>query len=227
MNRTPTLEPSTAPGREPAGPDAVDETTLTKPAEYVDAPAWLLMVGGLIGLAASLVLLVEKVELLKNPDYVPSCNISPLLSCGSIMRTTQSEAFGFPNPILGVIGFAVVATVGASLLAGAQYGLGFWLGLQAGTTLGAAFVHWLIFQSLYRIDALCPYCMVVWVVTMAIFLHVTLATLRRMNPDLVGVFGRIVDISAEFHGVILTAWVLLVAGLITLRFWDYWLTLLR
>lgn len=227
MNRAPTLEPCRARGRETAEEDTSAETAMASSDEDAAAPAWLLLVGGLIGLAASLVLLVEKIELLKNPDYVPSCNISPLLSCGSIMRTTQSEAFGFPNPILGVIGFAVVATVGASLLAGAKYGLGFWLGLQAGTTFGAVFVHWLIFQSVYRIDALCPYCMVVWVVTMAIFLHVTLATLRRMTPQPFGLPARVVRISTEFHGVILTAWVLLVAGLITIRFWDYWLTLLR
>lgn len=227
MTRTPTLEPSAAHVRETGEADAGAETALLSSDGDRAAPAWLLLVGGLIGLAASLVLLVEKIELLKNPDYVPSCNISPLLSCGSIMRTSQSEVFGFPNPILGVIGFAVVVTVGASLLAGAKYGLGFWLGLQAGTTLGAVFVHWLIFQSLYRIDALCPYCMVVWVVTMAILLHVTLATLRRVTPDLLGVPARIVRVGAEFHGVILTAWVLAVAGLITIRFWDYWLTVLR
>lgn len=224
MIPTPTLESTGVVGAEAIDPDLTDEKAMASSGEDAAAPAWLLMAGGLIGLAASLVLLVEKVELLKNPDYVPSCNISPLLSCGSIMRTTQSEAFGFPNPILGVIGFAVVATVGASLVTGAKYGLGFWLGLQAGTTLGAVFVHWLIFQSLYRIDALCPYCMVVWVVTMAIFLHVTLATGRRMRPQATGV---IVRFGSEFHGVILTAWVLLVAGLITIRFWDYWLTLLR
>ena len=41
----------------------------------------------------------------------------------------------------------------------------YWAGLAAGTLLGTVFVHWLIFQSLYRIGALCPYCMVVWAVT--------------------------------------------------------------
>jgi len=40
-------------------------------------------------------------------------------------------------------------------------------------------VHWLIFQSLYRIGALCPYCMVVWVVTITVFWNVTLHNLTR------------------------------------------------
>lgn len=54
----------------------------------------------------------------------------------------------------------------------------FWLGLQAGTTAAVVFIHWSIFQSLYRIDALCPYCMVVWVVTIPLFWYTTLHNLR-------------------------------------------------
>src|SRR3546814_12772147 len=80
------------------------------------------------------------------------------------MSTEQAEVFGFPNPIIGVAGFAIVTTVGVALVAGARLQRWFWWGLQAGTTFGVVFIHWLMFQSLYRIDALCPYCMVVWAV---------------------------------------------------------------
>ncbi|MEU0565678.1 vitamin K epoxide reductase family protein [Nonomuraea sp. NPDC005983] len=125
----------------------------------------LMLVGGLIGLAAAFVLAVEKIALLKNPGYVPSCSINPVLSCGSVMTTPQAEVFGFPNPLLGIAAFAVVTTVGAALLARAEFPRWFWLGLQAGVTAGVVFVHWLIYQSLYVIGALCPYCMIVWTVT--------------------------------------------------------------
>ena len=169
-------------------------------------------------------LLVEKIALLEDPSYVPSCSINPVLSCGSIMKTEQAEVFGFPNPILGVAGFAVVVTIGAAVLAGARFRRWFWIGLQVGATLGLVFVHWLIFQSLYRIDALCPYCMVVWVVTIPIFWYTTLRNLRaaRLGPRL----GRLTALVSEYHGVVLTAWYLVIAGLITERFWDYWSTLL-
>lgn len=53
----------------------------------------------------------------------------PILSCGSIMRTDQAEAFGFPNPILGVAGFAVIVTVGVVLVGGATLPHWFWIGL--------------------------------------------------------------------------------------------------
>jgi hypothetical protein len=59
---------------------------------------WLLTGGGLIGLLSAFVLMVEKIEVLKNPDYVPSCNINPILACGSVINTPQASVFGFPKP---------------------------------------------------------------------------------------------------------------------------------
>ncbi|NUR83579.1 MAG: vitamin K epoxide reductase family protein [Nonomuraea sp.] len=173
----------------------------------------LLTAGGLIGLTAAFVLTVEKIALLKDPAYVPSCSINPVLSCGSIMNTPQAELFGFPNPLLGIAGFAIVTTVGVVLLAGVVPPRWFWLGLQAGVTAGAVFVHWLIFQSLYVIGALCPYCMVVWAVTMPLFWYVTL---RNVNAK------RLRD----YHAVPLVLWFLTVIALIGVRFQTYWSSLL-
>ncbi|WP_442816071.1 vitamin K epoxide reductase family protein [Streptosporangium sp. NBC_01810] len=77
------------------------------------------MAGGALGLSAAFTLSVEKIALLKDPAYVPTCSINPILSCGSVMITPQAEVFGFPNPLLGIAGFAIVTTTGAGLLAGA------------------------------------------------------------------------------------------------------------
>jgi uncharacterized membrane protein len=192
------------------------------------ALAWLYSIGGLIGLIAAFTLLVEKIELIKDPNYVPSCSINPILSCGSIMGTGQAELFGFPNPIIGVASFSILTTIGFALLAGATMRRWFWWGLQAGTFAGIVFVHWLVFQSLYRIGALCPYCMVVWVVTIPIFWYTTLhvAKLRavslRTEKTASGSFTATLS---SYHGVILTVWFLIIIGLIAQRFWDYWITL--
>lgn len=187
---------------------------------------WVLAVGGAVGLVAAAVLLIEKIKLIEDPDYIPSCSINPILSCGSIMRTDQAEAFGFPNPIIGVAGFAVVITVGVAILAGASFARWFWLGLQVGATFGVGFVHWLIFQSLYRIDALCPYCMVVWSVMIPLFWYVTLHNVGQGHLRLRGVAARLGAAAQEYHGVVLTTWYLVIIGLVAQRFWDYWSTLL-
>lgn len=185
----------------------------------------LLTVTGLIGLLAAVVLLVEKIRLTDDPTYIPSCSINPVLSCGSIMKTAQAEAFGFPNPIVGIIGFAIVTTTGIAVLAGGRLARWYWLGLQVGVTFALGFVHWLIFQSLYRIDALCPYCMAVWAVTIPLFLYVTLHNLGTARSLPQGV-ARLADTLDEYHGVALTIWYLAILGLIGQRFWDYWQTLL-
>lgn len=200
-------------------------------ADFVAAqpPRWfsvLLTVGGAIGFIAAVTLLVEKIALLQDPSYVPSCSISPLLSCGSVMRTDQAEAFGFPNPIIGVAGFAIVLTTGAATLAGAAMRRWYWVGLQVGSTFGVIFVHWLAFQSIYRIDALCPYCMIVWAVTIPLFLYTTLHNLAHAGFPSERVRGWI-RAARSYHGVILTLWFLVIAGAIAVRFWDYWSTLLR
>lgn len=185
--------------------------------------AWVLAIGGGVGLLAAATLTVEKINLLSDADYVPTCSINPILSCGSVMTTPQAAAFGVPNPLLGIAGFAVVTTIGVVLLAGVRLPRWFWFGLQAGATFGVVFVHWLIYQSLYVISALCPYCMVVWVVTIAIFLYTTLHNLRRIPPS--SPLTRLAGI-AGYHSVVLVAWYAVILAAILHRFWDYWSTLL-
>jgi uncharacterized membrane protein len=208
--------------REHAGPDTVPGDG----EPFGRLLPWLLLVGGLVGLLAAFVLTVEKIELLTDDTYVPTCSINPVLNCGSIMRTDQAEVFGFPNPLLGLAAFPVLATTGATLLAGARLRRWYWLGLQAGATAGVLFVGWLIFQSLYRIGALCPYCMVVWAVVLPTFWYVTLANLRRGVLGTGARDGRSTAVLVGNHAVILTVAYLAVVALILERFWNYWSTLL-
>lgn len=185
---------------------------------------WLCLIGGAVGFTAAFALMVEKIVTLGNPDYVPSCGMNPVVSCGSVMDAPQAAAFGFPNPLMGVAAFAVVATSGVVLLAGFSAPRWFWLGMQLGTAIGAIFVHWLIYQSLYEIGALCPYCVVVWMVTIPIFAYTTLYNLERGHLPWLG--GRAVVAGlARFHTAVLSLWYLTIVGLILHAFWDYWASL--
>jgi len=187
--------------------------------------AWGLVVGGAVGLLASAVLLVERVRLAQDAAYVPTCSLNPVLSCGSVMESAQASIFGFPNPLLGVAAFPVVVATGAGLLAGARYARWYWLGLQAGVSLALALIGWLAFQSLYRIGALCPYCMVVWAVVVPLFLYVTLRNLEH------GAFGAraatspVTRVLRDWHASVVLAVLLVVLALIGERFWSYWSTL--
>ncbi|MFJ9840397.1 vitamin K epoxide reductase family protein [Kitasatospora sp. NPDC101155] len=187
--------------------------------------AILLFLSGLIGLAASAVLTFDKLRILENPSYVPSCNINPVISCGSVMRTEQASVFGFPNPLLGLAAFGALAAIGAGLLAGAAYRRWFWLGLQGGTVLGVVFTHWLIVQALYDIGALCPYCMVVWATVVALFWYTTLHNLRTGVIPVGPRMRAVVREAARYHWALPVLWAAVIALLVLNRFWYYWSTL--
>ena len=181
----------------------------------------LLLVAGAVGLLAAGELAIEKFRLLENPLYVPACTLGEVVDCTSIMRSEQSEAFGFPNPFIGIAGFGGLLAIGLVLVTGGRLARSFWLVVQAGLTLAVVFVHWLVFQTLYRIGALCPFCMAVWAVTIPAFWYVTLHALAPV-AERPGRRGRLVAAARRNHGVVLTAWLLLIAALVFDRFWAPW-----
>jgi uncharacterized membrane protein len=201
-----------------------DLTPESGPEARVPAPsAWWVLVAGVIGLAASATLTVEKIDILLNPAYVPSCNINPVLSCGSVMMTPQASLLGFPNPLLGLVAFTVVVVTGLLAVTKVVLPQWYWAGLTVGLLIGAAFVHWLIFESLYSIGALCPYCMVVWAATVTLLVVVASIACR---PALQRRRGGVAWVLYQWRWSITALWFTAVILLIMARFWDYWSTLL-
>lgn len=183
----------------------------------------LLVVAGIIGLICSFVLTYDQIEILKNPQYVPSCNLNPVLSCGSVINSKESEVLGLPNPVFGLAAFGALTTIGVALLAGANFKRWFWLGLETGTVAGLAFVHWLFFQSVYRINALCPFCIVVWAVVITTFWYVTLYNVEQGYIRLPQGHLQTAAVWARRHHIdILLMWFIIIAVLILKHFWYYY-----
>ena len=61
------------------------------------------MITGAAGLLASWVITIDKFKLLEDPNFMPGCSLNPVVSCGNIMKSDQASAFGFPNPMLGLV----------------------------------------------------------------------------------------------------------------------------
>lgn len=180
--------------------------------------AGVLVVGGAVGLLAAATLTIERFKLFTDPGYRPSCSINPIISCGSVMTTGQASFFGFPNPLIGIAAFSVVVVLGVLAAARVAIPAWVWAGLAAGLTLGVVFVGYLITQSLYRIGALCPYCMAVWVVT-PLLLATVVSTLARATRS-----ERVVSAAGWIWPVLIVAYTVVVL-MIAERFWDYWSTL--
>ncbi len=182
-----------------------------------------MLIAGVIGLIASATLTVEKIELLLDPSYVPSCNLNPIVSCGSVMTTPQASALGFPNSLIGIAAFSVVTVTGVLAVTKVRLPQWYWAGMTLGTLIATGFVHWLVFQSLYRIGALCPYCMVVWLATVSLLVVVASIAFGSSGAQHGNVVAREIY---HWRWSIATLWFTAVFLMIVARFWDYWSTLI-
>ena len=189
------------------------------------AIGWILIATGTAGLGAAFALAVEKVRLLEDPTYTPICSFDEVVSCASVMTSQQSEAFGFPNPLMGIAGFAAVAAFGVAVAAGAALSRWVWMAIQAGLTFALVFAHWLFVQSTYDIGALCPFCAAVWIATIAAFVYVTLHNLASYRLPVPSRARPVVEQVVRYHSVIVVAWLAVLATLVVLAFRDHWRTL--
>jgi uncharacterized membrane protein len=135
------------------------------------------------------------------------------------MESKQAAVFGFPNPMLGLVAYGIVIAVGISLLARARYPRWYWLTFNAGCLFGVVFCAWLMFQSLYRINALCLWCSLAWVATIIMFWYVTSFNIRKgflpAPAWLKSFFG-------EFTWVLPVLHIGIIGMLILTRWWDFW-----
>lgn len=149
-------------------------------------PRWMMLLGGAVGLAAAIILTIDKVKFLTaeaaGESTALNCDLNAFVSCGGVINTDQASAFGFPNPIIGIVGFTVVLTLGVLLASGVRLPGWIWGGLQVGVLFGIGFVTWLQYQSIYEIEKLCPWCMVVWTMMIPLFVLVTARNLRAFAP---------------------------------------------
>ncbi len=182
--------------------------------------AWWILIAGVIGFISSATLLIEKIEMLKDPKYVPTCSINPVMACGSVINTPQASVFGPPNPLIGVAAFCVVIVTGVLAVAKVPLPRWYWTGLMTGSALAVAFVQWLKYETLYEIGALCPYCMVVWTVTIPLFVVVASIALQPLAGN------RVARTLYNWRWPLVAVWFTSVILEILVRFWDYWSTLI-
>ncbi len=179
----------------------------------------LLVVTGAMGLLASWVITLDKFKLLKDPNFVPGCSLNPIVSCGNIMQSKQAEAFGFPNPMLGLACYGAIIAIGLALLSGARFPRWYWLGMEAGCLFGVGFVSWLQYESLYVIGSLCLWCCLAWVGTIVMFWYVTVQNVRS---GFIPAPQGLKRVFLEFHWVVPVLHIGIIGMLILTKWWDFW-----
>lgn len=185
----------------------------------------MLIIAGIVGIASSFILILEKLELAKNLNHQTSCDLSPFVSCGSVMASWQATLFGFPNQLLGFVAFTIILVTASLVVSTTVLPKWYWMALYIGTSLGMIFIVWLWSQSLYSIGALCLYCMAVWSVMIPLF---TLMTRYMGNKGYLGKAGYAVGSFLDaWWWVIVSSLYLLVIATIFLRFDFYWIPMIE
>ena len=178
---------------------------------------------GVMGWIASFGLTLERLHVAENPAASTSCDISPILSCKSVMLSEQAALLGFPNPLIGLAAFFAPILVGMAILAGAKFAPWFWRLFLLGHLFGLGLTVWLFTQSAYVIGSLCIYCMVAWAATIPLFWMILGRTMRDGHLGKNEKLGEFVY-SWSWVFTLMTYLVLIV--LILIQFWDYWITLI-
>ncbi|WP_341728155.1 vitamin K epoxide reductase family protein [Brooklawnia sp.] len=140
-----------------------------------------MLFSSLVSLTASFVLSVDAIALARNPDAILACNINSVISCGTVGSTWQANLLGFPNAFLGLIAEPVVVTIAVASLGGVRFPRWFMLAAQIVYTIGLGFAYWLFYQSMFNINALCPWCLLVTLSTTLVFSSLTHVNIRDNN----------------------------------------------
>lgn len=177
---------------------------------------------GITGLIASFVLAVEEFHLLKNPDSILSCSFNLVLNCAAVMKTWQASVFGFPNMFIGLIGFPIVIMIALLGLSNTRFPRWFLIGAQIGYVFWTLFAYWLFFNSVYVIQVLCPWCLVV-----TFSMTMLSATITHYNLQY-NVFGfskklhKKVEqfLAKDYDKLAVAIWVVLLIALVIVKFGD-------
>lgn len=140
-----------------------------------------MLVGALLSLLAAFVLSVESIEIAKNPDASLSCSVNTVINCATVAKHPSANLLGFPNSFLGLIAEPVVITVAIAGLAGVRFPRRFMFVAQLFYAAGFVFAYYLFFVSMFVIQALCPWCLLVTLSTTFVFFSMTRYNIREDN----------------------------------------------
>jgi uncharacterized membrane protein len=182
--------------------------TRTDPASPLFRPgtgtAILWIVAALVAWVVSFLLYKEYVGQLTDAAPALSCDISPFITCGPNLLSPAGNLLGFTNSILGMVLFTgpVFAGVGGIASPGGMRAW-YWRTFSLFVLGGFALVHVFAYRSIFEFGSLCPWCMIVWLMTIPLFWSVAGWSLGA------GVWGA----APRRIGTVLTRWLVPIAVL--------------
>ena len=201
--------------------------TFTQMPGFRHSRTWIfatMLFSACLSLVASFTLSYDAILLAANPDQQLACDISSVLSCGTVALSWQASLLGFPNAFLGMMCEPVVITIAVAGLAGVRFPRWFMFTAQAIYLVGLVFAYWLFTQSMWDIGALCPWCLTVTLATTFVFFSMTQWNILEGNlylPPAVLEKAR-AFVKAGWMTIVLIAWLAAVVLLEVLK-WGFFL----
>ena len=155
-----------------------------RPRGWRHSATWVylvMLVASAVALAVSFILSADTLKLARNPNQQLGCDVNAVLSCSTVAQSWQAEIvkFGglsYPTAFFGIAAesmFVTIAVIGLARIAVPRwFAACTWLGGLA----ALAYSYWLTSQSLFVIQALCPWCMVLMFSTTIQFIALSHAT---------------------------------------------------
>ncbi len=118
------------------------------------------------------------------------------------------------------MGFAIVITVAVAGLLRTVFPRPFLILAQIGYGLGLVFAYWLFFQSVYVIQILCPWCLIVTVVTTIVFEALLRYNLRQNTFNLSKQTDAKVQnfLDKDYDKLLVAGWLFIMIVLVMLKF---------
>lgn len=106
---------------------------------------------------------------------VLSCPDTGIINCAKVTTSTYSAILGVPLALLGLLFFVAMLPLQLPVAWRSANPLVRRLRLTAATS-GVLMVFWLLYVELFKLNAICPYCSAVHVLTVALFVLTALGT---------------------------------------------------
>lgn len=164
------------------------EPTLDRTPEQTTEPRlgdlWSVVLGAsLAGIGFTVVQVLEKITLLKDPGAQLVCDFSERVSCSDVLDAWQSSVLGPPNSVIGAIMFSVLASGALAGFLGTRASRSYIATLWGLAVFFLAFATWFMAETAFSIRSLCPWCIGITTAVVVIA-----AALTRIG-DRTGSFG--------------------------------------
>lgn len=183
---------------------------------YLNYPL-VLTSASLVALISSIWQATERVNMLKFPNLELSCNLNPIIDCGTVMSHKLSSLFGFPNAFIGIAMFSMLFFAGILMMSGTKFTKNALILVLGFSVIAFLFSVWFFGVSLYVIGKACIFCLFIWPSSVTIFWTSLLNWLKSNHPNS-ELANKLLKLKLEIYIAVLAA----MFALFLYRFRDYY-----